>query len=127
MIDKKITGTVSKTYEEVAIEWLGGLDSKDINLAKYFNDTENPEKVNGDSQEIVVRFAHYLDSFNTIDIHMEVVMLRAVQKADRAFMQAMIDFLGVDKAKEIAAKSIGVTTEPEAPVENPISTEDKEC
>lgn len=124
MIDKKTGENLSKTYEEVAIEWLGELDHTDTHVSKFFNDTENTQNVKEDFKEIVIRFAHWLDKFNTIDMHMELIMMRATQKVDRRFMQALIEEVGVDRAKELAEINIGITT---PPVENPISTEDKEC
>ncbi len=95
---------ISKTYEQTAIDWLGALygQLKDVPEAQYlfgFEDTPNET-----TKEAVIRFAHYLDAFNTLDVRLELLALRQMSKIDREFMAEMIDELGLEKAKEIAYK-----------------------
>jgi hypothetical protein len=102
---------MSKTYEETAIEWLGGLyeQLKDVPEAHHlFTEAESETDIVIEPLEIVregvIRFSHYLDRGNHVDIQMELLALRQISKIDREFMSEMIDELGLDKAKEIAQR-----------------------
>lgn len=103
---------LGKTYEATAIEWLGGLYAtlKDVPEAHHLFAEKHDENDNdviepSDSvTEGVIRFAHHLDSFQTLDMRLELLALRQMNKVDREFMSEMIDELGLEKAKEIALR-----------------------
>lgn len=100
---------MSKTYEETAIEWLDGLfeQLKEIPEAMHlFDYSEGMDKGKPSEtvREATIRFAHFLDKGNHVDVQMELLALRQISKIDREFMSEMIDELGVEKAKEIAQR-----------------------
>lgn len=107
----------SKTYEAVAIGWLDGLFEKlkDVPEAMHlFSDVTGGRIVQGVHverygkqplevvKEAVIRFAHHLDSFNTLTQHLEIMALYKAREIDREFMLLMIDEIGLPRAKELA-------------------------
>lgn len=107
----------SKTYEAVSIQWLDGLYDtlKDVpEAAHLFSDVTGGKIVQGVHverygkqpleivREGVIRFAHYLDGFNTLTQHLEIMALYKAREIDREFMLLMIDEIGLEKAKELA-------------------------
>lgn len=109
-LDDILPKQVGQTYEKTALDWLNGLYAtlKDVPEASHLFAEKHDENDNDVIEpsdavtEAVVRFAHHLDSFATLDIHMELLAMRQIQKIDREFMQEMIDVLGLPEAKRIA-------------------------
>lgn len=103
---------LSNTYEATAIAWLGGLYTqlKDIPEAHHLFAEKHDEDGNEFIEpsdvvtEAVIRFAHHLDAFTTLDTKLEILALREARKIDREFMTEMIEELGLEKAKEIARR-----------------------
>lgn len=103
---------LSRTYEATAIKWLDGLYAqlKDVPEAHHLFAEKHDENDNDVIEpsdlvtEAVIRFAHHLDAFTTLDTRLELLALRQARIIDREFMTDMIDELGLEKAKEIARK-----------------------
>jgi len=110
-VEVELPTQVGKTYETSAIEWLDGLyeQLKDVPESNHlFTEVDTGTEIKIVPLEIVregvIRYAHYLDSFATLDVQLELLALRQARKIDREFMTEMIDELGLEKAKEIARR-----------------------
>lgn len=96
----EIKKQVSQTYEERAINWINEL--KPDEYVKHLFNYDN--EVREDIKEAVIRFSHFLDSFNGISKDMEILALYKAREIDREFMLALIEEVGPEKGKEIAQK-----------------------
>jgi hypothetical protein len=82
---------LSKTYSEMAVEWCAEQDWRvgaDETMYKPI--------------DILSKFAKYLDSMPYLFPHLELLVIKQARKVDREFLTAMMDEIGIDKAKEIA-------------------------
>lgn len=100
------TKQVSQTYEERALAWIKELKPDEYVKHLFTHDSEDIEKmvVRDDIKEAVIRFSHFLDSFNGISKDMEILALYKAREIDREFMLALIEEVGPEKGKEIAQK-----------------------
>lgn len=111
-LDDVLPKQVGQTYEKTAIDWLAGLyetlkavpEASHLFAEKHDENDNDVIEPSDAVTEGVIRFAHHLDSFATLDIHMELLAMRQIRLIDREFMQEMIDELGLEKAKEIAQR-----------------------
>ena len=89
--------TISKTYKEVAKEYIGICQTPD---------PETKETIVLTSEQIagIDMFAEYLDSSNVLSDKFTVLALMSAREIDREVLLALVDVIGIDKAREIIQK-----------------------
>lgn len=80
---------ISKTYTEVAKEWL-----------KTEDHVDSPES--GSDYDLVISFAKHLDSMPNLMPHLELMVMRKAREIDREMMLLLIAEIPAERVKEIA-------------------------
>ena len=94
---------LSKTYEQVAFDFMSKLVAEASEHTTHLLEADGDlKKVRADIQEGIVRFAHYLDGFNTISKDLQIIAMSKAREIDQEFLGMLIDAIGKPKAIELA-------------------------
>ena len=83
-----MSGILAKTYKVTVKEWQTEQEATGTFPPAYFAGAQ--------------AYAAYLDSFKTIDTHMQLVAMIAARQVDADVLKVLIDFIGEEKAQELA-------------------------
>lgn len=91
---QKDPNNISKTYSEVAVEWMDEKYPAD----KSFDQEE--------MKEYIMEFAKYLDSMPNLMPHLELMVMKKAREIDREMMVMMIAEIPAERVKEIAQEVV---------------------
>lgn len=83
-----MSGILAKTYKVTVQEWRAEQEKTGIYPPAFFDGAE--------------AYAAYLDSFKTIDTELQIVAMVAARNVDSEVLKVLIDYVGQEKATELA-------------------------